>query len=40
MREANYDAMKDSFYNDNDVFGACQLFRRACFEAGRRLYAD
>ena len=27
MREANYDAIKDSFYNDNDVFGACQLFR-------------
>jgi glycosyltransferase involved in cell wall biosynthesis len=32
MREANYDAVKDSFYNDNDVFGACQLFRRTCFE--------
>ena len=32
MQEANYDAMKDSFYNENDVFGACQLFRRACFE--------
>jgi glycosyltransferase involved in cell wall biosynthesis len=32
MREANYDAVKDSFYNYNDVFGACQLFRRACFE--------
>ena len=32
MREATYDAVKDSFYNDNDVFGACQLFRRACFE--------
>jgi glycosyltransferase involved in cell wall biosynthesis len=32
MREANYDALKDSFYNENDVFGACQLFRRGCFE--------
>jgi biofilm PGA synthesis N-glycosyltransferase PgaC len=32
MREASYDALKDSFYNENDVFGACQLFRRACFE--------
>ena len=32
MREAKYDALKDSFYNENDVFGACQLFRRACFE--------
>ena len=32
MREANYDAVKDSFYNENDVFGACQLFRRTCFE--------
>ena len=32
MREAEYDALKDSFYNDRDVFGACQLFRRECFE--------
>ena len=24
--------MKDSFYNESDVFGACQLFRRQCFE--------
>ena len=32
MREENYDAINDSFYNENDVFGACQLFRRACFE--------
>ena len=32
MREANYNALEDSFYNENDVFGACQLFRRACFE--------
>jgi glycosyltransferase involved in cell wall biosynthesis len=32
MREAKYHAVKDSFYNESDVFGACQLFRRACFE--------
>jgi poly-beta-1,6-N-acetyl-D-glucosamine synthase len=32
MREPGYDAMKDSFYHENDVFGACQLFRRKCFE--------
>jgi glycosyltransferase involved in cell wall biosynthesis len=32
MREANYDAVKDSFYHASDVFGACQLFRRECFE--------
>ena len=32
MREANYDALKDSFDNENDVFGACQLFRRKCFQ--------
>jgi hypothetical protein len=32
MREAKYHALKDSFYNECDVFGACQLFRRACFE--------
>jgi biofilm PGA synthesis N-glycosyltransferase PgaC len=32
MREADYDALKDSFYNENDVFGACQLFRRTCFQ--------
>jgi glycosyltransferase involved in cell wall biosynthesis len=32
MREANYHALKDSFYNEHDVFGACQLFRRQCFE--------
>src|SRR6266566_5271105 len=32
MREANYNALKDSFYSENDVFGACQLFRRTCFE--------
>ena len=32
MQEAKYHAVKDSFYNENDVFGACQLFRRTCFE--------
>ena len=32
MREASYDAIKDSFYHESDVFGACQLFRRKCFE--------
>ncbi len=32
MRENGYDAQKDSFFNGADVFGACQLFRRACFE--------
>jgi glycosyltransferase involved in cell wall biosynthesis len=32
MREAHYHALKDSFYNERDVFGACQLFRRQCFE--------
>ena len=32
MQEARYDAIKDSFYHESDVFGACQLFRRECFE--------
>jgi poly-beta-1,6-N-acetyl-D-glucosamine synthase len=32
MREAKYHALKDSFYNERDVFGGCQLFRRHCFE--------
>ncbi len=32
MREASYDAIKDSFYHESDVFGGCQLFRRKCFE--------
>ena len=32
MREANHDALKDTFYHVRDVFGACQLFRRECFE--------
>jgi glycosyltransferase involved in cell wall biosynthesis len=32
MCEANHDALKDSFYHFRDVFGACQLFRRECFQ--------
>jgi biofilm PGA synthesis N-glycosyltransferase PgaC len=32
MREAKYHALKNSFYNERDVFGACQIFRRQCFE--------
>jgi glycosyltransferase involved in cell wall biosynthesis len=32
MREANHDAVRDTFYHFRDVFGACQLFRRECFE--------
>jgi poly-beta-1,6-N-acetyl-D-glucosamine synthase len=32
MREAGHDALKDTFYHFRDVFGACQLFRRECFE--------
>jgi hypothetical protein len=31
MVEAGYDPLTESFFNENDVFGACQLFRRACF---------
>jgi biofilm PGA synthesis N-glycosyltransferase PgaC len=32
MCEANHDALRDTFYHFRDVFGACQLFRRECFE--------
>jgi len=32
MCEANHDALKDTFYHFKDVFGACQLFRRECFQ--------
>ena len=32
MQEAKYHSLKDSFYHESDVFGACQLFRRECFE--------
>jgi len=32
MREAKYHALRDSFYSESDVFGACQLFRCECFE--------
>jgi biofilm PGA synthesis N-glycosyltransferase PgaC len=33
MIEEGYDPLKESFFNEEDVFGACQLFRRSCFEA-------
>lgn len=32
MIEEGYDPLKESFFNEQDVFGACQLFRRTCFE--------
>lgn len=32
MREANHDAVADGLFNETDVFGACQLFRRECLE--------
>jgi glycosyltransferase involved in cell wall biosynthesis len=32
MKEANHDAVEDGRFNETDVFGACQLFRRECFE--------
>ena len=32
MREINFEALKDSFYHEQDVAGNCQLFRRACFK--------
>jgi poly-beta-1,6-N-acetyl-D-glucosamine synthase len=32
MIESGYDPLRESFFNEQDVFGACQLFRRACFE--------
>ena len=32
MREAEHDPVKDGIFNEIDVFGACQLFRRECFE--------
>ena len=31
MREPHFQALKDSFFNENDVAGNCQLFRLACF---------
>jgi poly-beta-1,6-N-acetyl-D-glucosamine synthase len=33
MIEEGYDPLKESFFNEQDVFGACQLFRRTCFDA-------
>ena len=32
MIEATHDPVKDGIFNETDVFGACQLFRRECFE--------
>ena len=32
MREDHFEALKDSFYHEQDVAGNCQLFRRACFK--------
>lgn len=32
MKEANHDSVEDGRFNEMDVFGACQLFRRECFE--------
>ncbi|MFX0137111.1 MAG: glycosyltransferase [Candidatus Hodarchaeota archaeon] len=32
MIQAAHDPVKDGFFNETDVFGACQLFRRECFE--------
>lgn len=32
MKEANHDAVEDGQFNETDVFGACQMFRRECFE--------
>lgn len=30
--QPNYDPVTDGFFNEKDVFGACQIFRRKCFE--------
>jgi glycosyltransferase involved in cell wall biosynthesis len=32
MQEADHDPVADGWFNESDVFGACQLFRRECFE--------
>lgn len=32
MREGDYDALRDGRFNETDVFGACQLFRRECLQ--------
>jgi len=32
MVEDGYNPVKESYFNEQDVFGACQLFRRTCFE--------
>jgi len=33
MKEDSYDPLRDSAFDPKDVFGACQIFRRECFEA-------
>lgn len=30
--EAHHDPVQDGIFNETDVYGACQLFRRECFE--------
>lgn len=32
MREDFHDPVRDGIFNQDDVFGACQLFRRACLD--------
>lgn len=32
MIEENHDPVKEGMFNESDVFGACQLFRRNCFK--------
>ncbi len=32
MREPGHDSVDDALFNDTDVFGACQVFRRGCME--------
>ena len=32
MVQKGYDVRRGSFFDDRDVFGACQFFRRECFE--------
>ena len=32
MIEPGHDPVEDALFNETDVFGACQVFRRSCFE--------
>jgi poly-beta-1,6-N-acetyl-D-glucosamine synthase len=32
MKEGAFDVVEDALFNQNDVFGACQVFRRECLE--------